>query len=480
MSEDILDELIDNVRVVLEGSSAYPVDGEVQQSENRSAAEFSTKTGNALEYRDLEISKDEFVPIQPVNLEETGLSSEEIEDLILKFLLNRNSASGKEIIEQLKFPRLLMDPMLHNMKMDQYVVYRGMNSDHDYIFQLTEKGRERARREIEKCTFFGAAPVPLRDYIESVQKQSVLKKKPTWESIEKCFVDIVISHEAFRRVGRAIHSGRGMFLFGNPGNGKTSIAERMTYSFGDSIWIPRTINVWGEIIRLYDPSVHFEVPLPPGTTTHEGNRIDDRWVRIKRPIVAVGGELTMSNLELIKNPETGINEAPVQLKSNCGTLLVDDFGRQQISTTQLLNRWIVPLEKRHDFLNLSSGRTIQVPFDQQVIFSTNLEPRELVDEAFLRRIPYKIHIEDPSEEQFRGLFKKIAADMEFECTDEVVDYLIDTHYKSVDRQMRFCHARDLMMQIESFCTFEERPFIVDEEAIDAAAENYLKMMSGAE
>ena len=227
-----------------------------------------------------------------------------------------------------------------------------------------------------------------------------------------------------RRLGPAINSGRGLFLFGAPGNGKTSIAERVTKAFGQFIWIPRAIGVDGEIIRLYDPNAHEEVPLDGGSGLLNQSHIDRRWIRIRRPTVVVGGELTMSNLEVTLNTSTGISEAPMQLKSNCGTLVIDDFGRQRMSTDELLNRWIVPLEKRYDYLNLANGKKIEVPFDQLVIFSTNLEPRDLVDDAFLRRIPYKIEVVDPTEDEFRELFKMMAPKLGFNYDDKVVDYLL--------------------------------------------------------
>jgi predicted ATPase with chaperone activity len=279
-----------------------------------------------------------------------------------------------------------------------------------------------------------------------------------------------------RRLGPAINSGRGLFLFGAPGNGKTSIAERVTKAFGQFIWIPRAIGIDGEVIRLYDPNAHELAPLESNGGLLQDAKIDKRWVRIRRPTVVVGGELTMANLEVTLNTSTGISEAPVQLKSNCGTLVIDDFGRQRMSTDELLNRWIVPLEKRHDYLNLANGKKIEVPFDQLVIFSTNLEPKDLVDDAFLRRIPYKIEVTDPSEEEFRELFKMMCPQLGFIYNDEVVTYVIEKHYRAVGRPMRCCQPRDLLLQARNMCLYETKELELSEDAMDFAVENYFAVL----
>jgi predicted ATPase with chaperone activity len=213
--------------------------------------------------------------------------------------------------------------------------------------------------------------VSLKDYIASVQAQSLTCQHPQPEDLRRAFADLLVSERILHRLGPAVNSGRGLFLYGAPGNGKSSIAERITRAFGPTIWIPRALGVDGEIIRLFDPVNHEEVPLASGQGLWDGRKVDRRWVRIRRPTIIAGGELTMSALEVTLNTSTGICEAPLQLKSNCGTLVIDDFGRQRISTHELLNRWIVPLEKRVDFLNLPNGKKIQVPFDQLIIFSTN-------------------------------------------------------------------------------------------------------------
>jgi hypothetical protein len=236
------------------------------------------------------------------------------------------------------------------------------------------------------------------------------------------------------------------------------------------------LGIDGDIIRLYDPGVHDAVE----TETNEGilnlSGVDRRWVQIVRPTVAAGGELTMSELEVQQNAQTKICEAPLQLKSNCGVLIIDDFGRQVMPVETLLNRWIVPLEKRFDFLNIPSGKKIQVPFDQLIIFSTNLEPKALVDGAFLRRIPYKIEVPDPTEDQFRDLCKLMAPNLGFEYDSEAIDYLIEKHYKQGGRPFRACQPRDLMLQVKNYCSFKQTAKKLTAEAFDVAIENYFSVM----
>ena len=328
-----------------------------------------------------------------------------MEALVLKFLLARGDAAGRAIAEQVKLPFVLIDLLLREMKDQQLVVHRGSAPMNDFQYQLSDLGRERGRRYSQHCTYFGSAPVALKDYVASVHAQSLTNQHPTAEDLQRAFDGLLLSPHMLDRLGPAVNSGRGLFLFGPSGNGKTSIAERITAAFGNEIWIPRAIGVDGEIVRLYDPMNHEEAPLPPGMGLLDSRQIDKRWVRIRRPTIVAGGELTMSQLEVTINTSTGISESPLQLKSNCGTLVIDDFGRQRMRIDELLNRWIVPLETRYDFLNLPNGKKIKVPFDQLVVFSTNLEPRELVDEAFLRRIPYKIEVVDPTEDEFRRLFE---------------------------------------------------------------------------
>jgi hypothetical protein len=419
---------------------------------------------------------DDFLPIEPRSFRHAQLTDSAVEALILNYLLARGDASGRDIAEHIRLPFVLVDELLRQLKIDQLVVHRGSAPMNDYQYQLSDLGRERARRYFEQCSYFGSAPVALSDYVAGVKAQSLSGQHPTAEALHAAFADLLLNKRMLDRLGPAVNSGRGLFLFGPPGNGKTSIAERVTAAFGQHIWIPRAIGIDGEIIRLYDPVNHEEAPVAENSGYLDHRKIDKRWVRIRRPTIIAGGELTMSALEVTINTSTGISEAPLQMKSNCGTLVIDDFGRQRMPVDELLNRWIVPLEKRFDFLSLPNGKKISVPFDQLIIFSTNLEPRDLVDEAFLRRIPYKIEAIDPSEDEFRQLFRILAPKMGLEHSEAAVDYLIESHYKALDRPFRFCHPRDLLLQVYNYCTYQKTAMVVTPQLFDLACENYFSVM----
>jgi hypothetical protein len=418
----------------------------------------------------------EFIPIEPTSILGAALTESEVQSLALKFLQSRGDASGREIADQVKLPFVLVEELLRQLKFEQLLIYRASAPMNDYVYQLTDMGRERGRRLVEHCTYFGSAPVSLADYVHSVKAQSMEKQHPSEQDLKRAFSDLLINERMFQRLGPAINSGRGLFLFGYPGNGKTSIAERVTRAFGQYIWIPRAIGIDGEIIRVFDPMCHDEAPIQTGDGLLNQTKIDNRWVRIKRPTIIVGGELTMDNLEVTFNTSTGISEAPMQLKSNCGTLVIDDFGRQKMRTDELLNRWIVPLEKRFDYLNLANGKKIQVPFDQLIIFSTNLEPKDLVDDAFLRRIPYKIEVQNPSEEEFRKLFKIMCPHMGFEHKEGPIDYLVERYYKKTGRPFRCCQPRDLLLQVRNYCLYTNKPLELTNDYFDFATDNYFAVM----
>lgn len=418
-----------------------------------------------------------FIPLEPPTLKDAGLTESLIEEFIVRFLQSAGEASGRQIADQVQLPFRMIEPILNRLKQEQLTAYRGSNSVGDYTHVLSDSGRDRARQFSLRCTYFGAAPVPLDQYRNSVAAQSLDGQYPRQQELLQAFKDLLIDRNMLAKLGPAINSGRGMFLYGYPGNGKTSIAERVTQAFGRYIWIPRAILIDSEIMRLYDPLMH---ELADPEEEQDGllsqSVIDPRWVRIKRPTIIAGGELTMNMLEAQRNDVSKVSEAPLQMKSNCGVLVIDDFGRQKMGVDELLNRWIVPLEKRYDFLNLTSGKKTQVPFDQLVIFSTNLEPKDLVDDAFLRRIPYKIEVKNPSENAFRKLFQIMCPIMGVPYNDAVVNYLIEAHYKPTDRPLRNCHPRDLLLQIKNYCLYHDQPMELKKEYVDFAVDNYFSIM----
>ncbi len=417
-----------------------------------------------------------FYPREPEDFKDARVTRSMVEELVVKYLLSAGEASFRSISDQIALPFSMVQDICVSLKAEQVLGYIDQSAVDGYICKLTEIGRERGQNYSEFCSYFGACPVDFDDYVASVTAQTINDQNPTQKDLERAFSDLLIDPKLMTRLGPAVNSGKGMFLFGYPGNGKTSIAERITAAFGPYVWIPRAITMDRDIVRVFDPMSHEEAPLDQGDGIMNSEDFDRRWVRIKRPTIVVGGELTMEHLEIQYNPQTGISEAPVQVKSNTGLLLIDDFGRQRMSVDELLNRWIVPLEKRYDFLNTSNGKKIQVPFDQLVVFSTNLEPKDLVDDAFLRRIPYKIEVENPSIENFVKLFQIMCKVYKFEWRPELIQNLLTKHYLPTNRPLRNCHPRDLLLQVQNYCKYLGRPIELSEEGLDFACDNYFSIM----
>ena len=364
-----------------------------------------------------------------------------------------------------------MEARLHDLRSRTLVTHASTATLNDYVFALTEKGGERAQCWFDDCAYVGPAPVPLTDYVNSVEAQSIRAESPQRDQLEQSFAGISVDPRIFDKLGPAVNSGAGLFLYGEPGNGKTTLAERIASCFGQAIWLPHALIVDGQIIKLLDPACH-RIIEHVETSVLKGNDYDRRWARIRRPTVVAGGELTMEQLEIRHQAAKNFSEAPLQMKSNCGVLVIDDFGRQRMNPTELLNRWIVPLEKGYDFLTLSSGQTIQVPFDQMIIFSTNLNPRDLVDEAFLRRLAYKVHVKDPVPEEFRSLLKIAAQSLQIDYNESAAEYLIQEHYVKAKRDFRRCHGRDLLRHLKSYCTYFGLPIEMKPKYLDIVVDTY--------
>jgi predicted ATPase with chaperone activity len=423
------------------------------------------------------LSDEKFCPTEPRTLEQTGLSLPAVESLICKHLAVSGTASGRAIAESICLPFRILEEIYGMLRTRQVVVYSGTAPFNDYYYMLTDQGQQRAKTYQAACAYSGPAPVPFRDYVIAVEAQCISTESPTYEELANACAEISVDDQLFDTIGPAVNSGAGMFLYGHPGNGKSTLAKSITSCFGQDVWIPRVIAEDGHLVKLFDPSCHHEV-VQEDRGILKGRDYDRRWVRIRRPTVSVGGELTMDNLEIRHDPVSHVSEAPLQLKSNCGCLLIDDFGRQRIEPAELLNRWIVPLESKYDFLTLPSGKKIQVPFEQLIIFSTNLEPRDLVDEAFLRRIPYKIELADPAEDEFFGLFAMYAERLGCEYRPEIVTGLLDRHYRPAGRGLRRCHPRDLLKQVQNYCKYKRIPFEMRHEHFDRVAASYFAMVFG--
>jgi predicted ATPase with chaperone activity len=423
------------------------------------------------------LSDENFSPAEPASIEEVGLGDEFVEQLICKHLAVFGTSNGRTIADHLCLPFRVVEPLLGTLKTNQVVVHAGSAPFNDYYYTLTTQGRTRAVAYMEACAYVGPAPVPLMDYVISVEAQSITAEAPGPEKLAAAVRDISVDPNLFESLGPAINSGAGMFLYGPPGNGKSTLAKRITHCFGQEVWIPHAIYEDGQVIKLCDSAYHKPVACDQRQIIKRRDH-DRRWLKIARPTVVVGGELTMDNLELRHDPRTNINEAPLQMKSNCGCLLIDDFGRQRIEPTELLNRWIVPLEMRHDFLTLPTGKKLQMPFDQLVIFSTNLEPRDLVDEAFLRRIPFKIEIGDPTEDEFHHLFQLYARSFGCEYRREVVEDLLARHFRPKGRLLRRCQPRDLLLQVRAYCNYARQSLEMRPEYFDRAVRSYFATVLG--
>ncbi len=409
----------------------------------------------------------EFFPLAARTLEEAGLDPVLVESLLLRALVG-GAATGRALADRVKLDLSFVQDGLNRLKEKKLVVYRGTTVVGDFVTELTEEGQGSALQSRAVSAYVGPAPVPWPHYLEALRYQSLTTLTPGEADLRRAFADLQVSEDLLDRLGPAVTSGRALFLHGEPGNGKTSLAERMTGCFGGTVWIPYTVDIGGCLVKLFDPALHEPVAVD---APHTG-RYDRRWVRIRRPTVVAGGELTLAMLELTHDPSTNVCEAPVHLKANLGTFVVDDFGRGPTPARDLLNRWIYPLERRRDFLSLPDGRKVAAPFDCLLVFSTNLEPRDLVDEAFLRRIPYKIYVGDPLEDEFETLVEQVARELGITLQHRSVRYLVDRHYKMPKRPMRMCHARDLLLQVVHLCEYERRPATAGPREWDRVVANY--------
>jgi predicted ATPase with chaperone activity len=421
-----------------------------------------------------------FLPPQINNLDDTGLSPLWLQDLILKVLYFRGYMTGFKIAEEIALPFSgVTDQLLTTLKQEKFIEVKnsqgGLGGDGAYTFGITGAGILRAREAMERSQYAGPAPVPFDVYNEAIRHQKSGRMTVTSRTMRQLLSQLVISESIFQRLGPALNSGSSIFMYGPPGNGKTSIARAFgNLVLSQSMYIPFALYLDGQVIKVYDAVSHTRAPEgDAGTSTLRANtRRDLRWIKIRRPFIVVGGELTLEGLDLVFDDTTKFYEAPFQVKANGGILLIDDFGRQQVRPRDLLNRWIVPLENRVDYLRLHTGRKVEVPFDVMVVFSTNLPPKDLVDEAFLRRLRHKIEIGDPSFEEYREIFKRVAQDKKIEYNDQGLAYLLQEWYIKRNRKLRASHPRDLCDQILDISAYLAVPPAMSREMIDNAGKAY--------
>jgi hypothetical protein len=392
-----------------------------------------------------------FIPRMPDSLATSGLSAAFVEEHVLRILYATPQITGAQLAATcgLGF-QAGIGAILDSLRQDHLVEIRGQRGigEAGYAYVLTSKGTARALEALDKTLYRGPLPVPIGDYIASVHAQPINPSLVTRARMRRAFADLLAADTVSDCIGPAIKSGSALFLFGAPGNGKTAMAERIARVLSDPIYLPHAIEVDGAIVKIFDPLAHQAVG---GQSAVPG--LDQRWVQVHRPFVTAGGELTLSGLDLLWSNAGRFYEAPLQLKANGGVMLIDDFGRQQVRAADLLNRWIVPLEKRVDYLTLITGKRVEVPFQQMLVFATNLEPSDLADEAFLRRIRFKLRLSDPSPAQFQEVFRRECLNRGLGFSEAGVNYMLGRWWGD-DRPLRMCHPRDLVDQVVAIARYK--------------------------
>jgi hypothetical protein len=411
-------------------------------------------------------------PPTPEELSETGVHEAFLCDLALKHVAMLPEPTTITVADRLHLPRALTEELLYHLYREKLIEMRLQSAVGATRYAMLDHGWERVSRLQAQSGYLGPAPVSLDDYAHMMRLQAVPSRSATMETVRNAFKDLVLPDSLLQTLGCVINSRSSLFLTGLAGTGKTAVSERMNAALTGSIWIPYAIEVDGQVIRVYDAHSHRAVKQQDSLIEH-----DRRWIEVERPLIIVGGELTLDNTDLTWSESAKFYEAPFQVKSNGGTLVIDDFGRQRVSPTDLLNRWILPLERRVDFLTLHSGKKIEVPFEQLVVFSTNLDERDLVDDAFLRRMGYRARVEPPTPSAFVEIFRRTATNRGIAINQDCMDHVL-RKYVAEKRIMKGCEPRDLLNKVNDICLFEGRVPQLTTELIDLAWGNYFGTAHG--
>jgi len=416
------------------------------------------------------------LPPLPHTSEDTGLRLDLITQQLLKSLNAAGDLTGTELADALGLPFSAVDDAIESMKVQRLceIVGGSVIGPPSYRYRISSLGRDRALAALAHNMYIGPAPVPLALYSEYMRQFSEdMRKRISMEMVREAFSHLVLSENVLNQLGPAVNSGHSLFIYGPPGNGKTVVSQAIGQLMSGDLWIPHAVEVDGAIIKLYDPINHQRLEEPgPGHGIEAEHQYDRRWVRCRRPVVTVGGELTMDGLDLTYSRVSGFYRAPMQMLANGGVLVIDDFGRQRCSPQELLNRWIHPLESRVDYLTLQSGQKIDVPFLVLPVFATNIKPAELVDEAFLRRIQYKIFAENPTSDDFTQIFKNVCREKNLEFDPALVRHVIEGILEPRNIALRGCQPRDLINMALALAQYRDEPRHLTVPLLEAACASY--------
>jgi predicted ATPase with chaperone activity len=417
-----------------------------------------------------QVQEDLVIPPVPENVEDTGLPGALIEQLIIKILYFRGELLGRDLAQALGLKFSIIEDIIETLKRQHLIATKrslGIGNM-SALFALAEAGRAVAREYLEINQYAGPAPVPLHQYTAVVRRQRHPDKWLTPQGLQKALKHLVVTPDVMNQIGPAVNAGKSFLIYGQPGNGKTALAEALFRIESTPIYIPYAIEYQGNIVQVYDPIYHQRIDDQESVLSALATEpsYDRRWFRARRPFIISGGELTLGMLDLSYNESSKVYDAPFQVKANNGIYLIDDFGRQRATPAEILNRWVVPMERHVDYLSFRTGGKMTVPFEAFLLFSTNLRPDQLGDEAFLRRIQYKMLVRNPAENEYRQIFTRFCESRALECAEGALDRLIAKRYKA--RPMRRCHPRDLISHAIDFIQFEGRPWLLDDDVLDRA------------